>query len=51
MPPDQLGQSVALQEECREFLSKTKQFNEIVADFITVMEAKSKVRRRPHPRK
>ena len=43
MPPDQLGQSVALQEECREFLSKTKQFNEIVADFITVMEAKSKV--------
>ena len=44
MPPDQLQQSVALQEECREFLSKTKQFNEIVADFITVMEGKSKVR-------
>ena len=43
MPPDQLQQSVALQEECREFLSKTKQFNEIVADFITVMEGKSKV--------
>ena len=44
MPPDQLQQSVALQEECREFLSKTKQFNEIVADFITVMEGKSKAR-------
>ena len=34
---------MALQEECKEFLSKTKQFNEIVADFITVMESKSKV--------
>jgi hypothetical protein len=43
MPPEQLQQSVALQEECKEFLSKTKQFNEIVADFITVMEGKSKV--------
>ena len=45
MPPEQLQQSVALQEECKEFLSKTKQFNEIVADFITVMEGKSKVAR------
>ena len=44
LPPEQLQQSVALQEECKEFLSKTKQFNEIVADFITVMEGKSKVR-------
>ena len=43
LPPEQLQQSVALQEECKEFLSKTKQFNEIVADFITVMEGKSKV--------
>ena len=43
MPPDQLQQSVALQEECREFLSKTKQFNDIVGDFIDVMESKSKV--------
>ena len=43
LPPDQLSQSAALQEECKEFLSKTKQFNEIVADFIAVMESKSKV--------
>ena len=43
LPPDQLQQSASLQEECKEFLSKTKQFNEIVADFITVMESKSKV--------
>ena len=51
MPPDQLQQSVALQEECREFLSKTKQFNEIVADFITVMEGKSKARPPTAPQK
>ena len=43
LPPEQLQSSVALQEECKEFLSKTKQFNEIVADFIGVMESKSKV--------
>ena len=43
LPPEQLQQSAALQEECKEFLSKTKQFNEIVQDFITVMESKSKV--------
>ena len=43
LPPDQLQQSAALQDECKEFLSKTKQFNEIVQDFITVMESKSKV--------
>lgn len=34
---------MTMQEECKEFLSKTKQFNGIVADFITVMESKSKV--------
>merc|ERR1712227_162705 len=43
LPPEQLQQSVTMQEECKEFLSKTKQFNSIVADFITVMESKSRV--------
>ena len=32
-----------MQEECKEFLAKTKQFNDIVGDFIDVMESKSKV--------
>ena len=32
-----------LQSETKEFLEKTKAINEIVADFITVMEGKSKV--------
>ena len=35
--------SVALQDECKEFLSKTKSFSDIVADFINVMESRSKV--------
>ena len=43
LPPDQLAQSQQLQSETKEFLEKTKAFNEIVADFITVMEGKSKV--------
>ena len=41
LPPDQLAQSQQLQSETKEFLEKTKAFNEIVADFITVMEGKS----------
>ena len=44
LPPDQLAQSQQLQSETKEFLEKTKAFNEIVADFITVMEGKSKAR-------
>jgi hypothetical protein len=43
MPPEMLQGAVAMQEECKEFLSKTKQFNDIVGDFIEVMESKSKV--------
>ena len=43
MPPEMLQGAVAMQEECKEFLSKTKQFNDIVGDFIHVMESKSKV--------
>ena len=43
MPPEQLQASVSMQEECKEFLAKTKQFNDIVGDFIDVMESKSKV--------
>jgi len=43
LPPDQMQQSQQLQEECKEFLGKTKQFGEIVADFISVMESRSKV--------
>ena len=43
MPPEMLQGAVAMQEECKEFLSKTKQFNDIVGDFIDVMESKSKV--------
>ena len=43
MPPEMLQGAVSMQEECKEFLSKTKQFNDIVGDFIDVMESKSKV--------
>lgn len=43
MPPEMLSGAVAMQEECKEFLTKTKQFNEIVSDFIEVMESKSKI--------
>jgi len=43
MPPEQLQGAVSMQEECKEFLAKTKQFNDIVGDFIDVMESKSKV--------
>merc|ERR1711998_444406 len=43
MPPEVLNNAVSLQEECKEFLSKTKQFNDIVGDFIEVMESKSKI--------
>merc|ERR1711918_319911 len=43
MQPDVLNNAVSLQDESREFLSKTKQFNDIVGDFIEVMESKSKI--------
>jgi len=43
LPPEQMEQSDALQKETQEFLSKTKAFDEIVADFIGVMESRSKV--------
>ncbi|KAL3909999.1 MAG: hypothetical protein SGPRY_009219, partial [Prymnesium sp.] len=44
LPPQQLEQSVHMQQECKDFLSRTKQFNTIVTDFITVMESKSRRR-------
>eukprot|EP00310_Coccolithus_braarudii_P017377 CAMPEP_0183342200 /NCGR_PEP_ID=MMETSP0164_2-20130417/8357_1 /TAXON_ID=221442 /ORGANISM="Coccolithus pelagicus ssp braarudi, Strain PLY182g" /LENGTH=137 /DNA_ID=CAMNT_0025512715 /DNA_START=23 /DNA_END=436 /DNA_ORIENTATION=+ len=43
LPPEQMADSTALHEECKEFLGWTKQFNEMVADFITTMESRSKV--------
>merc|ERR1719164_294665 len=43
MPPEMLHGAMSMQDECKEFLSKTKQFNDIVGDFIDVMESKSKV--------
>ena len=43
MPPEVLNNAISMQEECKEFLSKTKQFGDIVGDFIEVMESKSKI--------
>ena len=43
MPAEMLSNATALQEASKEFLSKTKQFNDIVGDFIEVMESKSKI--------
>lgn len=43
LPPEQMTASVSLQDETKEFLAKTKSFNEIVADFISVMESRSKI--------
>ena len=43
MPAEMLSNATALQEASKEFLSKTKQFNDIVGDFIEVMEGKSKI--------
>ncbi|KAG8461977.1 hypothetical protein KFE25_013996 [Diacronema lutheri] len=40
LPPEKLEQATALQEDCSEFLSKTKQFHQIVTDFMHVMDAK-----------
>ncbi|KAJ1633206.1 intraflagellar transport protein 20 [Pavlovales sp. CCMP2436] len=43
LAPEKLEQATALQEDCSEFLSKTKQFHGIVSDFMQVMEAKQAV--------
>ena len=43
LPPEKLEQATQLQEDCTEFLSKTKQFHEIVSEFMTVMDAKQAV--------
>lgn len=40
LPPEKLEQATALQEDCTEFLSKTKQFHQIVSEFMGVMDAK-----------
>lgn len=43
LDPEQAQKSAALQQESKEFLGKTKQFQELVADFIQVMESRSTV--------
>merc|ERR1719231_926088 len=43
MEPKILENAVNMQDECKEFLSKMKQFNDIVGDFVEVMESKSKI--------
>lgn len=43
LPPEQASEAATLQEECKEFLGKTQQFGEIIADFINVMESRAKV--------
>ena len=39
LPPEQLQSSVALQEECKEFLEKITQFNALVQSITQVFEA------------
>ena len=43
VPPEDMERSAALQRDSQEFLNKTKQFDELVSDFIHVMESRSKV--------
>ena len=43
VPPEDMERSAALQRDSQEFLNKTKQFDELVTDFIQVMESRSKV--------
>ena len=43
VPPEDMERSAALQRDSQEFLNKTKQFDELVSDFIQVMESRSKV--------
>jgi intraflagellar transport protein 20 len=43
LPPEQAKEAATLQEECKEFLGKTQQFGEIIADFINVMESRAKI--------
>lgn len=40
LAPEKLEQATGLKEDSFEFLSKTKQFHQIVSDFMSVMEAK-----------
>lgn len=40
LAPEKLEQAIGLKEDSFEFLSKTKQFHQIVSDFMSVMEAK-----------
>ena len=39
LPPEQMQQASALQDECKDFLGKTNQLNELVAGFVSTMEA------------
>mmetsp|Transcript_16673 Transcript_16673/g.43194 ORF Transcript_16673/g.43194 Transcript_16673/m.43194 type:complete len:130 (-) Transcript_16673:309-698(-) len=43
LPPDKLEQATAMQEDCNVFISKSKQFHEIVTEFMQVMDAKQQV--------
>jgi intraflagellar transport protein 20 len=43
LAPEKLEQATMLQEDCSAFVSKTKQFHQIVTDFMQVMDAKQAV--------
>ena len=43
IPPAAMSDSVALHEECGQFLTKTRAFNELVNEFIEVMEARARL--------
>ena len=43
LPPEKLEQAQALQEDCNEFITKAKTFQDIVTEFMQVMDAKQAV--------
>lgn len=43
IPADKLEQATSLQEDCHEFASKTTRFNDTVAEFVRVLEAKQAI--------
>lgn len=42
LPQENIKEANALQEECREFMTKTGQFNSIVQDYISVVDVQAK---------
>ena len=43
LPPDKMNNASELQKDTKEFLLKTKQFGEIMQDYVALMDSRAKV--------